>query len=35
MGYHIISKKDLEEVNFKLSSFEVPVVNQNTLQIMI
>lgn len=32
MGYHIISKKDLEEVNFKLSSFEVPVVNQNTLK---
>lgn len=32
MGYHIISKKDLEEVNFKLSSFEVPVINQNTLK---
>lgn len=32
MGYHIISKKDLEEVNFKLSSFEVPVVNQNALK---
>lgn len=32
MEYHIISKKDLEEVNFKLSSFEVPVVNQNTLK---
>lgn len=32
MGYHIISKKDLKEVNFKLSSFEVPVINQNTLK---
>lgn len=32
MGYYIISKKDLEEVNFKLSSPGLSVVIQNTLK---
>lgn len=32
MGYYIISKKDLEEVNFKLSSPGLSVAIQNTLK---
>lgn len=32
MGYYVISKKDLEEVNFKLSSPGLSAVIQNTLK---
>lgn len=32
MGYYNISKKDLEELNFKLSSFKLTEVNQNALK---